>query len=114
NISFGSGQDRGYGWACWLRENFEAAVALLADILLNPTFPQDEHDKWKTRQKSNLQQAKTNPGSLAFERLYKVLYPSDARQYTLPTVASVDKITREKIIEHHKADRKSTRLNSSH
>ena len=103
NISFGSGQDRGYVFVSSLTENFDAALALLADILLNPTFPQDELDKWKTRQKSNLQQAKTNPGSLAFERLYKVLYPSDARQYTLPTVASVDKITREKIIEHHKA-----------
>ena len=103
SINFSSGQDRGYIYVSSLTENFDAALALLADMLLNPTFPQDELDKWKTRQKSNLQQAKTNPGSLASERLYKVLYPLDARQYTLPTVASIDKITREKLIEHYKA-----------
>jgi predicted Zn-dependent peptidase len=102
SINFFPGQDRGSVSVSSLTENFDAALALLADILLNPTFPQDELDKWKTRQKSNLQQAKTNPGSLAMERMFKVLYPNDARQYTLPTAASIDKITREKVIEHYK------------
>jgi zinc protease len=102
SINFFPGQDRGSVSVSSLTENFDAALALLADILLNPTFPQDELDKWKTRQKSNLQQAKTNPGSLAMERTFKVLYPNDARQYTLPTAASIDKITREKVIEHYK------------
>jgi zinc protease len=102
SINFFPGQDRGSVSVSSLTENFDAALALLADILLNPTFPQDELDKWKTRQMSNLQQAKTNPGSLAMERTFKVLYPNDARQYTLPTAASIDKITREKVIEHYK------------
>src|ERR1035437_6115715 len=103
NISFGSGQDRGYVFVSSLTENFDAALALLADILLNPTFPQDELDKWKTRQKSNLQQAKTSPGFLANDQLVKVLYGADARQYIHPTVESLDKITRESVIEHYKA-----------
>ena len=102
SVGFYSGQDSGSIFVSSLTENFDAALALLADMLLNPTFPQDELDKWKTRQKSNLQQAKTNPGSLASERMFKLLYPSDARQYTLPTAASIDKITREKVIEHYK------------
>ena len=103
SISFSAGQDSGSIFVSSLTENFDAALALLADILLNPTFPQDELDKWKTRQKSSLQQAKTQPGFLASERMLKVLYPSDARQYILPTVASIDQITREKVMEHYKA-----------
>ncbi len=103
SISFGSGQDQGFIFVSSLTENFDVALALLADILLNPMFPQDELDKWKTRQKSYLQQAKTNPGILASDRLFKLLYPSDARQYILPTADSIDKITREKVMEHHKA-----------
>ena len=103
SININAGQEHGSIFVSSLTENFDSALALLADILLNPTFPQDELDKWKTRQKSNLEQAKTNPGTLANERMFKVLYPSDARQYTLPTAASIDKITREKVLEHYKA-----------
>jgi zinc protease len=71
-------------------------------MLLNPTFPQDELDKWKTRMRSNIEQMKANPGALANERMYKMLYPGDRRQYTRPTLDGLDKITREMIIEHYK------------
>src|ERR1035437_2189772 len=70
--------------------------------LMNPTFPQDELDKWKTRQRANLEQGKSQPGFLANDQLLKVLYGADARQYSHPTAASLDKITREAILEHYK------------
>src|SRR5262249_23077780 len=85
-----------------LTENFDATLAVLADILLNPTFPQDELDKWKTRQRAALEQMKTSPASLANDRLMKLLYPADFRKMPRPTNESLDKITREKIIEHYK------------
>ena len=102
SVSFSSGDDSGSIFVSSLTENFDAALAICADILLNPSFPQDELDKWKTRQRSSLEQAKANPGFLANDVLYKLLYPNDARQYQHPTQASLDKITRETILEHYK------------
>jgi len=102
SLSFGSGQDSANISLSSLTENFDAALAILQDVLLNPTFPQDELDKWKPRQRGLLEQAKSNPGFLANDLLFKTLYPSDARQYTHPTPASLDKITREALIQHYK------------
>jgi zinc protease len=103
SITVISGQDSATISMSSLTENFDAALGLLADILLNPSFPQDELDKWKTRQRSTLEQMKTSPGSLANDRLFQILYGGDGRQYTHPTSASLDKITREQVLEHYKS-----------
>ena len=58
-LSFGSSQGESTIFLSSMTENFDAALALLADVLMNPTFPQDELDKWKTREKAQLEQAKS-------------------------------------------------------
>src|ERR1017187_8984503 len=101
-VSIGASSEGGTVSVSALSENFDAALDLAADILLNPTFPQDELDKWKTRQRSNIEQSKTNPGSLASERMMNVLYPGDARRLTRPTGESLSKITRDDLIAFYK------------
>jgi predicted Zn-dependent peptidase len=102
SLSFGSNQGEATILLSAMTENFDAALALLADILMNPTFPQDELDKYKTRQRAQLEQAKSSPGLPANDLLMKVLYPDDSRRYTHPTVESLGKLTRESLIEHYK------------
>lgn len=102
SVGFSAGLDQGSIFVSSMTENFDAALALLTDMLMNPTFPQDELDKWKVRQRSQIEQMKTNPGTLANELLMKTLYPSDIRHSTRPTTESLNQITREKIIEHYK------------
>jgi predicted Zn-dependent peptidase len=85
-----------------LTENFDAALAILTDVLLHPSFPADEFEKWKTRQRSALEQARTQPATLSNEQLMKVLYAGDARQFTRLTAQSLDKITRAHLLEHYK------------
>ena len=64
SLSVGSNQDSASISMSSLTENFDAGLEILQDVLLNPTFPQDELDKWKTRQRGQLEQAKSNPGFL--------------------------------------------------
>jgi zinc protease len=85
-----------------LTENFDAALAILTDVLLHPSFPADEFEKWKSRQRSALEQARTQPATLSNEQLMKVLYAGDARQFTRLTAESLDKITRQRLVEHYK------------
>src|ERR1039458_3844071 len=85
-----------------MTENFDEALGIMADILLHPSFPADELEKWKGRQRSQLEQQRTNPGTLSNEVLMRVLYPGDARQFTRLTAESLDKITRDVLVEHYK------------
>jgi zinc protease len=85
-----------------LTENFDAALAILAGILLHPSFPADEFDKWKARERAAIEQSKSSPNTLANELLFKVLYPGDARQFTRTSLESLGKIAREDLIEHYK------------
>ena len=39
----------------------------MSDILLQPSFPADEFEKWKTRQRSQLEQSRTQPNTLSSE-----------------------------------------------
>ncbi len=101
-LSIGSGQDSGTISVSAMTENFDGALALLTDVLLNPTFPEDEFVKWKTRTKAQLEQMQSQPGFLANEEMLKVLYPDDSRRYARPTVASLDKMTRNDVVEHYR------------
>lgn len=101
-VGIGAGQETATLSVSALTENFDAALSLAADMLFNPTFPQDELDKWKARQLSNIQQSKANPGFLAQERMVNVLYPGDARHQTRPTVESLKKITRDDLVAFYK------------
>ena len=85
-----------------MTENFDAALAIMSDVLLHASFPADEFEKWKTRQRSQLEQARTQPNTLSSEALMAVLYPNDARRYTRLTLESLNKITRENLVEHYK------------
>lgn len=84
-----------------LTENLDPLIALLQDVLLNPSFPQDELDKWKARMLANLKVARSQPQFLAAERFQAVLYPSDIRAMIAPTPESIAKITREAVVEFY-------------
>jgi zinc protease len=76
----------------------------MADVLLNPTFPQDELDKWKTRQLTQLQQARASEQFLGLERQRAALYPDDGRKLIAPGAAEIKAITRDKLIAFYKAN----------
>ncbi len=85
-----------------LSEYFDQALAILSDVLLHPSFPQDEFEKWKSRQRGAIEQARTQPAALSNELLMKVLYPNDARQFTRITAETLDKIKREDLVDFYK------------
>ncbi len=70
-------------------------------MLFNPTFPQDELDKWKNQQLSQLQQVRAQPEFLATERFLQAMYPNDRRSFVLPSADGVRAITREMVVAHY-------------
>lgn len=86
-----------------LTENFDATFGLAADILLTPSFPQEEFDRYKTRTRSNLTQQRTSPGFLANEMFAHVVYGDHPASRIALTADGLDKTTRDAMVAFHKA-----------
>lgn len=44
-----------------LSEYFDQSLAILTDVLLHPSFPADELEKWKTRQRGAIERRPRSP-----------------------------------------------------
>ncbi|MBL8179007.1 MAG: insulinase family protein [Bryobacterales bacterium] len=89
-----------------LTESLDAVRALVADVLLRPSFPQEELDKAQKRILTQLQQARGSEQFLTEELLHKVLYAGDGRAIVAPTPDAIRKITREHMVAFHAANYK--------
>src|SRR5579862_276701 len=89
--------------ASGLGDNAGQWIALASDILLNPSFPEDELNKLKQRMKVQLQQQRSTAGFLMQERFNRAVYGNHPAAITSPTVQALDKITPAMLAEWHAA-----------
>lgn len=91
-----------FGMSC-LSRDFEAILSVLADVLLNPTFPEVEVEKLRTELKSRLKEEKDDPASMARREFFKMIYPEGHPYRNTMGVddESVNKIKRADLVEFH-------------
>ena len=79
-----------------LAEDFDAVLALLADIVMHPPFPEAEVETRRGEIVTLIRQDEDNPASVAPERLMALLYGETASVRPPPrgTVESVERIGR--------------------
>jgi predicted Zn-dependent peptidase len=84
-------------------KNFDAALAILADMMLNSTFPAEALERLRARTLVNLTQAKDQPNAIGANVFAKILY-GEAHPYgQRMTETSAKAITRDDVIAFHKA-----------
>jgi len=76
-------------------------LELMSDVVLNPTFPADELEKYKQRQLTRLEQERADPSALAEERFHRALYQDFPAAVTLPTPESIQATTPERLRDFH-------------
>jgi len=103
SLSVSSGNSNTTISASGLTDNLDDLLELMADVLLNPIFPQDEFDKWKRRQLNNLVQSRTTPGYYTNRVLFPILYPGDARAITSFSEVSINKLTRQNLVDYYQS-----------
>ncbi|MFI5177422.1 MAG: M16 family metallopeptidase [Vicinamibacterales bacterium] len=86
-----------------LTENFDATFGLAAEILLSPSFPQEEFDRYKTRTRATMVQQRSNPGFLANEMYAHVIYGTHPASRIAVTEGALSKTTREALVAFHRA-----------
>lgn len=77
-------------------------LELLADIVLNPTFPESELNLYKQNTIEGLKFQRSQAGFLADEQTARILYDSHPYGIVSPTAADIEKLTSEKLAAHHK------------
>jgi predicted Zn-dependent peptidase len=85
-----------------LVENLDPMLAIYSDIVRNPTFPQDEVDKYKARQLQQLSFQRSVPQFLAQERFLRAIYGTShpAGIFTTP-VDSLKRVTSADLAKFH-------------
>lgn len=85
-----------------LVENLDQTLDLFADVIRNPTFPQAEVDKYKTRTLAQLQFQRSNPQFLAAEQFNKAIYgTSHPASLNAPPAESIKKLTSKDLAAFH-------------
>ncbi len=102
-ISSGVGGEEGSLGFVSTTKNFEATLAILADEMLNSTFPADALDRLRGRTLVNLTQAKDQPVVVGAQVFNKILYGNAHPYGQRTTETSVKGITRDDVVAFAKA-----------
>ncbi|HEU5040872.1 MAG TPA: pitrilysin family protein [Gemmatimonadales bacterium] len=89
-----------------LREHLDASLALYADVILNPSFPQADFERLKRQRIAQIRREKSEPVGMALRVLPRLLY-GEGHAYANPwtgsgTEASTERITREDLVRFHR------------
>lgn len=77
-------------------------VKVMADVVLDPTFPEDELKLKKTNLIQALAMKRSEPDFLVEERFQQVLFGDHPYAIVAPTESTIKKITRQDLIDFHK------------
>jgi zinc protease len=79
--------------ASGLSDNFDSWFEIAADILLHPSFPQDELEKLKQRQRVHLRQQRSSASFLASERFNRAVYKEHPAAIIGQTEKAIDALS---------------------
>lgn len=84
-----------------LTDNLDQIMELFADIVLNPSFPAEEFNKYKTRAQAQLRSQRAQPNFLANEMFSRVMYGSHPAGRVSLSAEAIQKLTPEVLRRFH-------------
>ena len=88
--------------AAGLVENFDQTLDLFADVIRNPTFPEAEVARYKTRTLSQLQFQRSIPQFLAAEQFSRAIYGTNhPAAFIVPPTESISKLSSKDLADFH-------------
>jgi zinc protease len=102
SLGAGSGRDATYATCTVLKKHFDVGLDLLSDIILSPTFADDEIERLRKQTLAAIKQQKDDPGSVAEEKFREFLFGN--HPYGQPsegTETSVAALTKDDIVNFH-------------
>jgi zinc protease len=87
--------------AAGLTESLDTLLDIVADLVINPTFPAEEVEGFKTRSLSQYQLNRSDPTFLSLERLTRALYGSHPAGFLIAPVDSVNSMAHASLARFH-------------
>lgn len=106
-LSSSAGLDMSSVFLSALKANLDKSLELFADVILNPSFPEDELERIRQQRLAQIQQEKANPVQMGL-RVFPQLIFGKGHAYALPFSGSgfentVKQITRKDVVDFHQA-----------
>lgn len=84
-----------------LKENLDTGLTILADVLMNPDFPQDKIDLQKIREHSAIARRNDEVQQVASREFNKLIYGPESVYARQPEHSTIDAITRDDLVAFH-------------
>ena len=86
-----------------LRQDLDVGLGLLADVVVNPTFPGANLSNVRQQLIGNVRSSQDSPGALVERRFRDMLFGSDHPLGRAPTEESINAIRRNDLVQFHEA-----------
>lgn len=103
SVEAGAGRDSATLYLSVLKKDLPLGLDLLAEVLLQPTFPAEEVTRKIDEIQAGLRRSEQNPGTVAGRALGPMIFPG--HPYGRPssgTIESVGKLTREQVVDFYR------------
>ena len=95
------GLDSGSASMSVLSKDLDTGLSILADILMNPAFPQDKIELTKLQRRSRIARRNDQVNGIAGREFRKLIYGSDSVYARSVEYATLDNITRDDLVALH-------------
>jgi zinc protease len=102
SVETGIGQSSGSASMSVLKKDLEAGLSILADILMNPAFPEDKIELAKIQSRSSISRRNDDVRSIVSREFRKLIYGPGSVYARHPEYAAIDRITRDDLVAFHK------------
>ena len=102
SISAGASSDYTMVAASALAQFNDRLLELLAEVVLEPSFPENEVELAKQNTKESLRQQRAQPSFLASEMVSRVMFGDHPYAVVAPTPESIDRTSREEFVRFHR------------
>ncbi|HEY3580812.1 MAG TPA: pitrilysin family protein [Pyrinomonadaceae bacterium] len=104
SLSAGANSDYTIVAASALSNFNEQILDLMAEIVLQPSFPENEVELAKQNTKESLRQQRAQPSFLASEMVSRVMFGEHPYAIVAPTPESIDRSSRDEFVRFHRAN----------
>jgi zinc protease len=101
-VETGMSDDLGSASVSVLKEDTDKGLAILSDLLQNPSFPEDKIELAKIGIRDSIARRNDNPGGIVFREFERILFGTNSAYGHQPEFATVDAIKRDDLIAFYK------------
>jgi len=103
SLSAGANSDYTIVAASALSQFNDRILELMADVVLHPSFPENEVELAKQNTKESLRQQRAQPSFLASEMVSRVMFGDHPYSIVAPTPESIDRSSRDEFVRFHRS-----------